>query len=112
MHAVEVLKPWWYAGEWCWSDETEDVNGIDLWIRHKIMGWVPFQVKSSMKGYHCHEQQGLRHERKGRSRIPCVISSPDKSLQEIIQQFDTGFRFERMSGHFAKRRKSFQRLKR
>ncbi len=110
-YAIETLKPWWYA-EGRWSSHHEDRCGIDLWIRHKIMGWVPFQVKSSKRGFHDHVRQANRHKMKGGSKIPCVISNPEKTLLDIVEQVDRGFRFERMHGHFSDKLKAFARLKR
>lgn len=109
--AVKAKKPWWYvAGRW--ADEEEDKRGIDLWIQHKVMGWVPFQVKSSLAGQHSHERQGYWFEKNGGNRVPCVVSNNQKEMSDIIAQLEEGFRFERKSGSFAKKRKAFRKLKR
>ena len=111
LHAIEVLKPWWYA-EFSWVSRREDQCGIDIWIKHRVMGWVAFQIKSSKRGFRSHVGQSNRHSRNGGNKIPCVISNSEMTLADIVSQLDTGFRFERMRGHFAKRMKSFSRLKR
>jgi hypothetical protein len=111
LSAVEALKPWWYV-EFCWADDEEDKRGIDLWIKHRVMGWVAFQVKSSKNGFRSHVRQSNRHCRKGGSKIPCVISNSEKTLSDIVSQLDTGFRFERLYGFFKKRLKSLSKLRR
>lgn len=109
--AVKVERPWWYIGG-RWADEEEDKRGIDLWIQHRVMGWVPFQVKSSIAGFYSHDRQGRRFEQNGGSRIPCVISNKYRTFSDIVSQLDVGFRFERIRGSFAKKRKAFKKLKR
>ena len=109
--AVKIVRPWWYvAGRW--ANNEEDERGIDLWIQHKVMGWVPFQVKSSLAGLYHHERQGYWFEKNGGSRVPCVISNHQKGLSDIISQLERGFRFERIRGSFSKKRKAFKKLKR
>jgi hypothetical protein len=110
-YAIETLKPWWYM-EGRWAYYYEDRCGIDLWIRHKIMGWVPFQVKSSKRGFRSHTSQANKKVREGGSIIPCVISNPDRTLSDIVGQVDRGFRFERLHGFFAQKVKALRRLKR
>jgi hypothetical protein len=111
LYAIETLKPWWYA-EYSWADDCEDKRGVDLWIRHKIMGWVPFQVKSSRRGLRKHINQSNKHKENGEDSIPCIISNLDNSLSDIVIQIDKGFRFERMKGFFARRRRHFSKFKR
>ena len=109
--AVKAEKPWWYvAGRW--ADEEEDKRGIDLWILHKTMGWVPFQVKSSLSGFNSHERQGYWFEKNGGSRVPCIISNRYMELSDIVSQLEVGFRFERIKGSFSKKRKAYRKLKR
>lgn len=108
MHAIETLKPWWCL-ECCWASDYEDRCGIDLWVRHNIMGWVPFQVKSSKTGFRNHVRQGNRHERDGGSKIPCVISNHEKTLDDIMVQLNEGLRFERLHGFFKKKIKALRK---
>lgn len=111
VYAVQTLKPWWFK-ECRWSDEVEDQKGIDLWILHKVTGWIPIQVKSSKAGLFCHLKQSERSEKKGRDRIACIISNSSKTLSNIIEQLEKASRFERMHGFFSRRRKAFKKLRR
>ncbi|MEI6042676.1 MAG: hypothetical protein WCQ00_03885 [bacterium] len=111
IYALETLKPWWYE-ECCESDDNEDHCGVDLWIRHKVIGWVRFQVKSSVRGLIGHFKQSISHEKEGCGIIPCVVSKPESTLEEIVGQLDYGFRFERTHGLLSKKRRAFKKLKR